>query len=688
MREISVSWTDAQQARSLLSGPVMSGRSCRLAFAGTLLWHLGCVGTEVDGVDGDSCGGGKCDELTDVRSQLDGLNEPIATWLRESSMTKEGIIETNYLAAIEQIGKRMNCPLDSLKTFVLSDDLVMGQPFPRLISTLCSDDETRAADFFVAASFQDPKNRADVDTRNLEMFAWDDTAKRYVFYAALPVPGSPTKVQIEVEPRRCAGCHLNSSSLDDDHMPMTPIMNELTSPWPHWNAEPDFPSHSLVITDETKAAPHFSELTRGNRLGAAVQFEQLIRAGHANRVVAARLRERRDPADVGKAMGLLRPLYCDEQINYITEDHGSNVLATSGVIAGGIREAYLAIKPTDWPWQWLNDGKLRFEENASDPLAMIPVRGNADIQFETRMMAVNAIAPMDVLRIRALDWKRPVLSDFRCQLWKSALARLREKPPEITPAMRNVDLFPLLYKEIMRFEGKSLIRPNSDELIAIADGNDPDVRQIVDIMKLGNLLQAHADQSAKAGGRDKLRAIRDDRLCVVDDEFPNRPALPEFSCRHLKPLASFKESAEVGSGHSENESKTATAISRAILEIPDAAASGISSKLEVDDDMLLGFVTVRVAIDHGWRGDLALTLRTPTGIEMPIIAFDSGDSADGVDGLFEVPTEVNEAPAGTWTLTVIDRATGEEGLLLGWSLGINTLPPSLELEGARLPPNN
>ena len=173
-----------------------------------------------------------------MRAQLEGLDEPIATWLRESNMTEQGIIEANYLSALEQIAKRMNCSMASLKTFVLSDDLVMGKPFPRTISTLCSDDETRAADFFIAASFADPKNPVDVDPRNLEMFAWDDTAKRYVFYAALPVAGSTTKVQIEVEPRRCAGCHLNSTSLDDDNMPMLPIMNELTAPWPHWNAEP------------------------------------------------------------------------------------------------------------------------------------------------------------------------------------------------------------------------------------------------------------------------------------------------------------------------------------------------------------------------------------------------------------------------------------------------------------------
>ena len=60
--------------------------------------------------------------------------------------------------------------------------------------------------------------------------------------------------------RRCTQCHLNSRSLDDDGMPMLPIMNELSRPWPHWNAEPDFPSdmsgyHNWTeLVDEIKQA--------------------------------------------------------------------------------------------------------------------------------------------------------------------------------------------------------------------------------------------------------------------------------------------------------------------------------------------------------------------------------------------------------------------------------------------------
>ena len=143
------------------------------------------------------------------------------------------------------------------------------------------------------------------------MFAWDDVQKRNVFYAMQPVEGSDTLVRVSVEPKSCEQCHRNANSLDDVGMPMVPIMNELVTPWPHWNSAPDFPSHSFELPEETKRAPVFAELTSGARLGAATQLEQFIRANQTNRVIPERLKVRREkPATVEAAMALLRPLYC------------------------------------------------------------------------------------------------------------------------------------------------------------------------------------------------------------------------------------------------------------------------------------------------------------------------------------------------------------------------------------------
>src|SRR5688500_13230057 len=386
--------------------------------------------------------GGKCDAAGSVREQLEGLDDPVAKWLLDSPMTEDGRVVTDYLVAVEQVAQQMGCSMDTMKTFALSDDLVAGEPFPRLISTVCSDDDTRASEFFIAASFADPENPLDVDVRNLEMFAWDTTARRYRFYATLPVEGKD-EVQVEVEVRRCTQCHLNSKSLDDDGMPALPIMNELTRPWPHWNAEPDFPSHTFEVAVETRSAPNFAELTGSGRLASAATFEQIVRSAQSNRVVAARLRARRDPADVGQAMGLLRPLFCDEQINYATEDFASSVMPASAVVQGGTRDMFLAVRPSDWPWQWLNADVIRFDDSSSEPLAMVPVRGAADVEFEKRLVSVKGLTPQQVLRIRAIDWAVPVLSEMRCGLWVDARARLRAAPPSIAAGATNGDLLPV-----------------------------------------------------------------------------------------------------------------------------------------------------------------------------------------------------------------------------------------------------
>src|SRR4029453_4486433 len=113
----------------------------------------------------------------------------------------------------------------------------------------------RAADFFIAASFRE-EGSADVDARRIEMFAWDPESLRYHFYEASP-DEARDEVKLAVEPARCRACHLaprGLSSTFGERMPMTPIMNELTRPWVHWNAEPDARSFAYEVPAATRLA--------------------------------------------------------------------------------------------------------------------------------------------------------------------------------------------------------------------------------------------------------------------------------------------------------------------------------------------------------------------------------------------------------------------------------------------------
>lgn len=668
------------------------------------------AGCTIGGGDGGAGGGtctssGKCDAADSVRSQLEGFDDPIAAWLLDSPMSEDGILETDYLTAVEKVADKMGCAMESMRTYVLSDDLVAGRPFPRLISTLCSDDDTRASEFFIAASFADPGNPDDVDVANLEMFAWDTTARRYRFYATVPIEGQAA-VQVEAEVRRCTQCHLNSRSLDDDGMPMLPIMNELTRPWPHWNAEPDFPSHTFELAEATRSAPHFAALTGGGRLASAARFEQIVRAGQSSRVIAARLRARRDPADVGQAMALLRPLFCDEQVNYATEDFASGLLPASAVITGGTRDMFLAVRPSDWPWQWLNADVIRFQDGAGEEerLAMLPVRGAADVEYEKRLVSVKALGPEKVLRIRALDFATPVFSAIRCDLWKEARARLRSAPPDLSATPTNGDLMAVLFDEIMKLDKRSLLLGGADQVLAVSDAGAlerlraalaagtvadascaTDGFCLVDLAGFGDLLDARARAAEASGGRAALLADRERRLCVVQNEFAARPAFDRAACAEggFEPSSS-KDVRELPNGLG----GFFAGASQEVRLIPDGSPAGVTSAIEATgtDDPSVDAVNLRLAIAHGWRGDLTVRLTAPSGETREVVSFDTSDSSDDVDGIFLIAFDNPTAGDGTWQLTVVDAAGGEQGFLEGWSLGIHALAPSLDTPGSRTAP--
>jgi hypothetical protein len=661
-----------------------------------------CAGDGDGNSGGDACtSSGKCDSPDSIRSQLEDLDDPVARWLLESPMSEDGLLETDYLTAVEKVAEQMSCSMETMRTFVLSDDLVAGVPFPRLVSTVCSDDDTRASEFFIAASFADAANPDDVDVTNLEMFAWDKTALRYRFYATLPIQGRD-EVQVEVEVRRCTQCHLNSRSLDDDGMPMLPIMNELTRPWPHWNAEPDFPSHTFEVAAATRAAPNFAALTGGGRLASAALFEQIVRSGQSNRVVSARLRARRDPADVGQAMALLRPLFCDEQVNYASEDFASGLLPASAVITGGTRDMFLAVRPSDWPWQWLNADIIRFPGGDGERLAMVPVRGAVDVEYEKRLVSLKALSPQQALRIRALDWGTPVFSPIRCGLWKEARARLRVAPPDLSATPTNGDLMKVLYGEIMKVDKESLLAGGADQVVAVRDAAGMEKLRAAlaagavesgdcaadgfclrDLVGFGDLLDGRARAAEASGGREALALEREGRLCVVQSDFAARPAFDRAACGGDMGPAQQKDPRDP-----ESQGGTFAGAHQEVHLIPDGGSAGVTSSISAEgtSDAAVDQVTLRLAIAHGWRGDLRAVLRAPSGERQEVVSFDPGDSSDDVDGLFLVEFAEPTAGDGTWEITVIDAAAGEQGFLEGWSLGIHALAPSLDSVGSRTAP--
>jgi hypothetical protein len=536
--------------------------SARLAVFAVLA-TAGCSeDADVEDDDAVMCGDEKCDDLGSFGQQLATFNDPIAVWLR-ANVDAKGQIKVPYLDMLKAIAKQQACEVSSIDSYVISDDLVGdgGTPFPRIVNTVCSGDRAKADLAFFALSFAD-KAKVDVDTRTIEMFGWDPMTLTYRFYKATPVKGSKTKMAIQLDPSDCRECHEQPDHIGGLAMSMTPIMNELSAPWQHWFAEPVSFDHT--VSAKTQAAPNFKALAgEGSPFRkSAARLEQTIRSAFTQRIATARLRLRRNPANVDEAMSLLRPLFCDEQLTYVTEDGASGLLSANAVVDEGLASVYFTIKGTGWPWEWWQDKTMRFSPAKADALlTMVPTRGAATIAYEKQMLSLRGLTTDQVLRIRALDWATPTMSSFRCQLWTNALPRVKSMSPT---GAKNSDLFTPLLSEILTLhkgdfgiggldlpatvslEAKagsfiSLAVADEAAIQALADGiaegtlaaakctADGTGNCIVDANGLGAMIEARF-KAAENGGRGPLVPVRDARVCEAMMNYPNAPAIAGAGC--------------------------------------------------------------------------------------------------------------------------------------------------------------
>jgi len=493
------------------------------------------------------CETGKCDGLPFL-DQLKGREDPIAKWMRSVAEAKaidadgvyhvdraNEIAPTNdplfYSKLLGGLISVQGCGQGSLINYAISDDLITGDPsviYPRLVSTVCSDSE-QVANAFVA-TLGEPGPDGDVALDDLEMFAWDATQQKYFFYATSPL--GEGEIQLEVEPARCTKCHLTPRDVDPIGMPKLPIMNELTKPWSHWNAGTGGVSESFFVPDSLRGKPLWERYGVAS-VGAASRLEKVIRDANANRVTPARSKQLFKPAKLEEAMGLIRPLFCDEQVNYVSE-LTTGELAVDAVVSGGIKGAFRAVQST-WPFEWFNSDNIQLPSVSDEQrLFMMPVRGVAEVTFEAQLFSV--LSPTHILAVRALDWKKPAFSQFRCDLWRNSLTAFQASAPPLTG--RNRDAVKVLFEEIMKRGGMSTRGLASGKFVALDVATDASTNALreavsagsipttcgaagfceVDANAFGGLIETYVSSLTEAGGRAELAAERDRRVCSVHDE--------------------------------------------------------------------------------------------------------------------------------------------------------------------------
>jgi len=95
--------------------------------------------------------------------------------------------------------------------------------------------------------------------------------------------------------------------------------------------------------------------------------------------------------------------------------------------------------------------------------------------------------------------------------------------------------------------------------------------------------------------------------------------------------------------------------------------SKVESTLRFDQELTLKGGKVNVDIPHSYRGDLVVTLTSPSG-KSQTLSNREGGSADNVKGSFDLSAFAGESTKGDWKLTVEDKAKADVGTLKAWDL--------------------
>jgi len=122
--------------------------------------------------------------------------------------------------------------------------------------------------------------------------------------------------------------------------------------------------------------------------------------------------------------------------------------------------------------------------------------------------------------------------------------------------------------------------------------------------------------------------------------------------------------------------------------IPDNRTTGVTSTINVTQDIDIEHVQVKIDLTHHYVGDLVITLIAPDGTESVLVnrpgvdhTGDMNYQSDGVSGIdftFETNADWGESSLGTWTLKVADEGAGTTGTFNSWSLTFLGSTPSTD----------
>lgn len=449
----------------------------------------------------------------EVIAALDGFDDPVSHYLRDA-VTERGTLTGNYRDVLDGVGTITGCGADTENSFVVLSNVDYT---PRPVLTRCADDPQAASQFLMVMAGVTEGH--DIDPQVVHMVGWDDASGQYRRYSTYP--NEDGELALNVSPTFCLGCHGGPEQLGY----WQPLMNVMTNPWSGWNAEPGFRSHMFDenLDPRFSDGESFEEITA--QLSSASDFEPIVRAG-IDRVTGARIRARNDDATADAALALLRPVFCDEMVNFVSEVHDSGELRVSAAIDDAMRSLFSRAVPGA-EYSWLGTTSLQLPVPGADetPLALIPIRGESNVQAELALVSRGVLSAEQLLRVRALDWTRPAQSQFRCTLFRTTAERVRAEG-ESYEGLSAGELAAMLFEEMMA----PYPVPDGADVLAIADGFDPEDSEALTFDQLGTVIDAHVTALQMPGGRQLLDVERRRRACETAALYPIAPIFPDIDC--------------------------------------------------------------------------------------------------------------------------------------------------------------
>ena len=120
------------------------------------------------------------------------------------------------------------------------------------------------------------------------------------------------------------------------------------------------------------------------------------------------------------------------------------------------------------------------------------------------------------------------------------------------------------------------------------------------------------------------------------------------------------------------------------LDIPDRDEGYIEVNTTVTEAIQIENLDVIVDIPHNFRGDLALTLTSPSGHQSILSEKHDDENNDYNNWRFGSVQHWGEDSRGTWTLSVEDQGYGDTGTLEEWALILHGTQLNLDSDGDNL----